>query len=586
KESVMKFCDVASVFEQIESISSRNEITQTLAQLFKQANSQEAKIITYFSLGSLYPSYQKVQINIAQNTVMQVLARLFDRPIDEVKKEVKQAGDLGLYVMAHAQKRICTVSVQELYDRLCGLGGFVGQGSNEDKIQDLYELLQTVDVITAKYVVRIVTQTLRLGFSDMTIIDALSWMHAGDKTLKDPLEHAYNVCADLGLVAQTLKEQGVEGIDRFVPTVGIPIRPAAAERLPSAQAIIDKLGTCIAQPKLDGFRLQVHMKKDSQGFVQTHFFSRNLIDMSYMFPDIEDEVKKLSIDSLICEGEAIAFDSATGQFLPFQETVKRKRKHDIGQVSQELPLRLFIFDVLYLNGRSLLDVPYVNRRQMLLEMLPESDEKISTIHEQVVRTAKELEYFFLQHISDGLEGVVVKRSDALYQPGKRNFNWIKLKQQEGQSLLKDTVDVVVLGYYYGQGKRASFGIGAFLVGVYNAKIDRFETIAKIGTGLTDAEWKALKEKCDALSVQKIPSSVVIPKELLPDVLVTPQIVCEAMADNITQSPLHTAGKTDSELGYALRFPRFIQYRIDKSVYDATTVTEIVSMFASQYSKKE
>jgi DNA ligase-1 len=582
----MKFCDVASVFEQIESISSRNEITQTLAQLFKQANSQEAKIITYFSLGSLYPSYQKVQINIAQNTVMQVLARLFDRPIDEVKKEVKHAGDLGLYVMAHAQKRTCTLSVQELYDRLCGLGGFVGQGSNEDKIQDLYELLQTVDVITAKYVVRIVTQTLRLGFSDMTIIDALSWMHAGDKTLKDPLEHAYNVCADLGLVAQTLKEQGVEGIDRFVPTVGIPIRPAAAERLPSAQAIIDKLGTCIVQPKLDGFRLQVHMKKDALGFVQTHFFSRNLIDMSYMFPDIEDEVKKLSVDSLICEGEAIAFDSATGQFLPFQETVKRKRKHDIGQVSQELPLRLFIFDVLYLNGRSLLDVPYVKRREMLLEMLPESDEKISTIHEQVVRTAKELEYFFLQHISDGLEGVVVKRSDALYQPGKRNFNWIKLKQQEGQSLLKDTVDVVVLGYYYGQGKRASFGIGAFLVGVYNAKIDRFETIAKIGTGLTDAEWKALKEKCDALSVQKIPSSVVIPKELLPDVLVTPQIVCEAMADNITQSPLHTAGKTHSELGYALRFPRFIQYRIDKSVYDATTVTEIVSMFASQYSKKE
>lgn len=582
----VKFCDVAKVFDQIESISSRNEITQVLAQLYKQANAQEAKIITYFSLGALYPSYQKVQINIAQNTVIQVLARLFNKDLDEVKKEVKQVGDVGVYVVTHAQSLACTLSVEQLYARLCGLGDFVGQGSSEKKIQSLCDLLQEVDVVTAKYVVRIVTQTLRLGFSDMTIIDALSWMHAGNKTLKDPLEHAYNVCADLGLVAQTLKEQGVEGIDRFVPTVGIPIRPAAAERLPSAQAIIDKLSTCIVQPKLDGFRLQVHMKKDRFGVLHTSFFSRNLIDMSSMFPDIQEEVKKLPVDSLICEGEAIAFDSATGQFLPFQETVKRKRKHDIGQVSQELPLKLFIFDVLFLNGQSLLDEPYLKRRQMLLEILPESDEKISTIHEQVVHTAKELEHFFLQHISDGLEGVVVKRPDAVYQPGKRNFNWIKLKQQEGQSLLKDTVDVVVLGYYYGQGKRAGFGIGAFLVGVYNDKLDRFETIAKIGTGLSDVEWKTLKERCDAIAVQKIPSSVVIPRELMPDVLVTPQIVCEAMADNITQSPLHAAGKTETELGYALRFPRFIQYRVDKSVYDATTVKEIISLFQTQYSKKD
>jgi len=201
-----------------------------------------------------------------------------------------------------------------------------------------------------------------------------------------------------------------------------------------------------------------------------------------------------------------------------------------------------------------------------------------------MKSAQELEAYFNATITHGLEGLVVKRDDAVYQPGKRNFNWIKLKRQESGSL-DDTIDCVVLGYYMGHGKRATFGIGAFLVGVYNEKADCFETVAKIGTGLTDGEWKDLKKSCDALIREHKPSNIVCAKELYPDVWCYPEIVVLVRADEITLSPLHSAGKTDENLGYALRFPRIMGYRPDKKAVEATTVKEITSMFHVQFNKK-
>ena len=184
------------------------------------------------------------------------------------------------------------------------------------------------------------------------------------------------------------------------------------------------------------------------------------------------------------------------------------------------------------------------------------DSPVQVIEEKQIKSAKELEDYFLAAIAEGLEGIVVKRSDAIYQPGKRNFNWIKLKRQE-EGHIEDTIDCVVLGYYAGSGKRAAFGIGAFLVGLFNKKEDRFETVAKVGTGLTDAEWVELKKRCDKIQVSKKPHNVICAKDLYPDVWVTPDIVCQIRADEITKSPMHAAGKEDDALGLALRFPRLM-----------------------------
>ena len=363
--------------------------------------------------------------------------------------------------------------------------------------------------------------------------------------------------------------------------IGIPIRMAAAERLPDPQAVFEKLGHSIAQPKLDGFRLQIHLDKTDQNNPFIKLFSRNLLDMTHMFPDVAQEFMKFDVTQLICEGEAIAYDPNTGVFVPFQETVKRKRKHGIAEAASEYPLQVFLFDILYLNGHDLIDHSQQQRRDALLNIVQHYvGLKIQIIPEVSIDSVHDLESYFLKNIDAGLEGIMVKKISSTYQPGKRNFNWIKLKRiTQGQ--LEDTIDCVVLGYYLGSGKRASFGIGAFLVGIYNKRKDHFQTIAKIGTGLSDEEWVALKHQADALKVEEKPVNIECAKELFPDVWVYPTIVCTILADEITISPLHTAGKTESHLGFALRFPRFIEYRIDKTPEQSTSPDEIKEMFAQQ-----
>lgn len=579
-EKKVKFKQVALTFDQIEKISGRLEITRLLADLLKKASPSEARIICYLSLGKLNPPYIGTQFQVAEKNIVKVVAHILKLSEKEVKHKAKKYGDVGSVLEHGTWKTKEELTVHQVYKKLLHIEAISGTGAQEAKLTALYNLLKKLDPISAKYVARIVIGKLRLGFSDMTVVDALSWMEVDNKSLRKDIENAYNICADIGLIAQTLKEGGIKAIEHMDITVGVPIRPAAAERLPTAKAIIEKIGHCVAQPKLDGFRLQIHLDKTGKEPV-VRFFSRNLIDMSYMFPDLAKAIKKLPVKELICEGEAIVRDPNTGNFLPFQETVKRKRKHGIEQAVSEFPLEVFLFDVLYKDGQEFLTKIHKCRRNELLRLFKDKKDKINIIEEKDIKTAKELEHYFTENIASGLEGLVVKRENSIYQPGKRNFNWIKLKRQE-EGYIEDTIDCVILGYYSGKGKRAQFGIGAFLVGVYNKDKDIFQTIAKIGTGMKDADWIELKKKCDAIAVKEQPHNVDCPKELAPYKWVDPQIVCLIRADEITMSPLHTAGKTKKELGYALRFPRFMEYRPDKNAYDATTVKEIKHMYKDQF----
>ncbi|HRN77736.1 MAG TPA: ATP-dependent DNA ligase [Candidatus Dependentiae bacterium] len=579
----MKFTQVAQVFDKIEHISSRLEITQLLADLFKHVSAREIGIICDLSLGQLHPPYVATQFNIAEKMMIKVVAQLLNESPEEIRKRAKKVGDLGALVAEGSWRYTDEMTITQVYHELSAIEQISGEGAQEEKVNQLHQLLKELDPISAKFVIRIVLGKLRLGFSDMTIVDALSWMITGDKSLRGVIEDAYNVCADIGFIAQQLKEGGVEALKTLDIQIGIPIRPAAAERLPTAKDIIQKIGPCIAQSKLDGFRLQIHI--DNTGNEpKVHFFSRNLQDMSFMFPDIVKALQQLDVDTIICEGEAIVYDPHTGSFLPFQETVKRKRKHGIEQAAEELPLKVFIFDLLYLNGNSFLHKTHEERRKQLLHVFNKyKGDNVQVIDEQPVNTAQELEDYFIANIAAGLEGLVVKRPDSVYTPGKRNFNWIKLKRQE-EGHLEDTIDCVIVGYYAGKGKRAAFGIGAFLVAVYNKQEDMFQTIAKIGTGLTDEEWRDLKKKCDALAEKDKPTNIQCAKELIPDVWVYPELVCSIRADEITLSPLHYAGKTVTQLGYALRFPRFMGYRTDKSAEEATQVSEIKRLYEDQFKK--
>jgi DNA ligase 1 len=584
----MRFTELARTFDAIESTSARRELVTLLADLFRSAEDDELQPLIYLCQGRLAPAFVPLEFGMAEKTVADAIAQAYDGDRATVLTRYNTLGDLGRVAselrMAWPASELpespgapdTALDVMTIYARLREIAEASGAGSLARKTELLAALLRQVDQIGAKHLVRIPLGQLRLGIGDPTILDALSVAQQGDKRLRPALETAYNRISDLGLLAHLLRTQDTEAIVAVTIRPGNPVRPALAERLPDATAILARLGPCLVEPKFDGFRLQVHRAGD-----QIRIFSRNLEEMSAMFPEVTEATRRLSATDAIFEGEVLAYNPATEEFLPFQQTTRRRRKHGVDELAAELPLRLFIFDLLYVGGTDLTPLPYTERRKRLSDLLGETDERgvLAIAPAELVSKPEGLERVFEQSIAQGLEGIVAKKPDAPYQAGARNFNWVKLKRVSA-SHIQDTVDCVILGYLYGRGKRAAFGVGALLVGVYDTERDEFATVTKIGTGLSDAEWRAVRERCDTITVAQRPARV---RALItPSAWVEPQVVIEVLADEITRSPMHTCGMGEGESGYALRFPRLVSFRdADKRPEDATTVAEIIGLYAQQ-----
>jgi len=589
----MKITKFSHYLDKLEKTTLRNEITAILADLLKKSSPKEIDKICYLVLGELAPSFRGIEFNLAEKMVLRSLSLAFNLPPEKVTEKFKETGDLGETALAlRGKTKGKDFSVQEIYHHLLEIALEEGEGSQERKLRKLAFLFKEVDKSFLKYLARIPVGKLRLGFSEITILDALSWMKTQDKSLRPKIERAFNIAADIGLIAKVFKTKGLRGIEKIQAKPGTPILAARAERLPTAEKIMEKLGTCFAEPKFDGFRVQIHIDRrppektfqkqttllGSSSEPLVAIFSRNLENITDMFPDVVKGARALlqknsSLQSAILDGEAIGYNPKTKKFLPFQKTVQRKRKYDIGRVSKEVPLLVFVFDILFHNGKTLLKEPFSKRRKILEKVLV-ANPVLKLTPQKKVSSAQELKKEFQKAIKQGLEGLVCKKINAVYQAGARNFNWVKYKKSM-ESKLVDTIDCVVMGYYRGRGKRAGFGIGAFLVGIYNPQKETFDTIAKIGTGLSDKQWQQMRKKCDQVKVSEKPKSYRVNKNLAPDVWCRPQIVVEIQADEITKSPIHTAAG-----GLALRFPRLKRFR-DKLPEDATTTKEVLEMYQIQ-----
>lgn len=576
----MKFAELSSFFKSLEETASRNAMTEILAKMFGRANAGEAENIAYLSQGRIAPLFVPLEFGMADKMVIRAIGQAFSKSKEEVTRVFKKVGDLGQTAEELSKsKSKSELGVREVFDQLKQIAQAGGGGSVEQKTKLLSDLLGELDSLSARYLVRIPLGKLRLGFSDMTVLDSLSWMLGKDKTVREQIERAYNVRPDLGFIARTVKEKGLAGLKEVVPAIGTPILMARAERLSSGKEIIKKIGRCAIEPKIDGFRLAVH--KNGR---EVQIFTRNMEDVTFMYPDLVEAVdKQVKAKKVIFEGEAIAYHPKTGEYLPFQETVQRKRKYDIAKKAIEIPLRLLCFDLLFLNGKSFIMEPYLKRREALKKII-EQGETLLLTEEKIIDNAKDLEIIFQEAVSRGLEGVMAKRLDGIYQAGARGWNWIKYKRSY-QGKLEDTIDAVVMGYDAGQGKRAGFGIGDFLIGVYDQKTDTFKTMAKIGTGLTDEEWRTMQKRCEERRSLQKPARYDVDKLMNCDVWVKPEMVVVIRADEISRSPVHTAGRTKEQPGFALRFPRLVDFRDDKLPEDATTVKEIEEMYKLQFKKK-
>lgn len=570
---MITFLDLSRYFERLEQTAKRLEMFTILAELFKQADPAEIAPLIYLTQGELLPSFRGLQIGMSEKLLIRAIALGAEREPADVTATFKQTGDLGKTAEALLDGKGRHLSVKAVYDELVRTAGISGEGSVEDKVAALAELLRRVSPAEARYIARVVMGKLRLGAGDATILEALSVAILGDRSGKAALERAYNLCSDLGVVGEQLLAGGLKGVEAIHARLGYPIRPALCERLPTTEEIIGKIGRCSVELKYDGLRLQIHRDGDT-----VEMFSRNLERMTAMFPEIAEAVtRSLGAERAILEGEALAV-SETGELLPFQVTMQRKRKHGIAAMAKDVPLCFFAFDLLYLGGEDYTPKPYTERRAKLRALL-KSDPVIELSRAIETDDPAELQRFFDEAVANGQEGIVAKRLDGPYTAGARNFNWIKLKRSY-RGELTDTVDVVIVGYSAGRGQRAKFGVGTVLAAVYDDRSDLFKTVTKIGSGFSEEELRELKAKLDEITLDHKPARVDSLME--PDVWVEPRYVLTVMADEITRSQMHTCGKEEGIPGYAMRFPRTVGFiRPDKRAEDATTVAEVIELFDQQ-----
>ncbi|MEO8285633.1 MAG: ATP-dependent DNA ligase [Chloroflexota bacterium] len=582
----MRFESLAATLDALEPVSGRTQMISILSELLSQAAADEISQVIYLSQGRLLPDFIQKEFGMNERLIYRSVALAYEVKPEDVLAQAKQLGDAGLVAQFYAEQHksntpsaeveSAPVSVQDVYEHLTRITETVGSGSMEGKVNLLADLFGRLTPLEAKHVARIVVGRLRVGIGDPTLMDALSFAKAGDKSLRPPIERAYNLSSDLGLVASTLYASGPESLADIHVQVGNPVRMALAQRADTAEEILQRLGRCAIEPKFDGFRMQIHKDGDT-----VSIFSRGLEDLSGMFPDVVAAVHgQIAANQVIIEGEALAYDVDTGQFQPFQVTSQRRRVHNIEAMTEQLPLRLLAFDILLVEGRDLTLEPYTERRQALEGSIGPREglggiEPSSYI---ITEDPEEIVTFYEDSLIEGLEGIVAKRLNGTYEAGKRGFNWIKMKRSY-QTLMRDTVDCVIVGYDYGNGARASWGIGSLLVAVYDRANDTFPTVTRVASGLSNEAWKELGRRLAADRIEHPDPRVVT--VIKTDMWVVPHYVLELQADEVSRSQMHPAGRSDGGPGYALRFPRIVKERTERSPEDATSVDEIVDLYNMQ-----
>lgn len=554
-------------------------------KLKKSGEIDDLDKIIYLLQGQLVSNIKQApKIGIAEKMIIEALSLHSGVESSKIKDVLIKKGDIGItaeYILSKkkTQKSLFDFSenslnnkesleIHEIYSALQKMSITEGSGSHDKKLGILRSLMRKCSALEINYILRIITSTLRVGVSTLTILDGLAMGLTGDKDNRDFIEKAYNLQPDLGDITRMLVEEGIDAIKKVKISYGIPVKSMLASRVPYGE-IIEKLGSPFkAEYKLDGERLQIHKRRNN-----VKLFSRRLLEISDQYPDVCNFVKdNVKTQNVILEGEVVAMDVFYEKMLPFQILSRRRRKYDVEDFSKEIPVGLFLFDILLLEEESYIDKPFPLRRKKLEEIIIEKDE-IKLVESKLINSTEELLEFFQDARKMGNEGIIAKsiNEDSVYQAGNRGFLWIKMKGLEG-SKLKDSVDVVLVGAFYGRGRRKGV-YGTYIGAVYDPLNDKFEAFTRIASGWTDEIMVYLKKEMEQHEVEKKPKDINC--EDIPDQWFLPNVVIEIIGDEITISDKFPS------LGYSLRFPVFQRIRLEKGPKDATTTDEIKQLYSSQ-----
>lgn len=577
----MDFAHVIATFEQMEQTSSRLALTDYLVALLKKTPPGIIDKVIYLIQGKLYPEYEGIELGLAEKMVIRSIASSSGKNQSEIERIYQKTGDLGdaagEAMKSKSQSTFFSepITVERVYSTFDRVARTMGSGSQETKLRVISSLLNDATPAEGRYIIKFVMGQLRLGIADYTVLDALALAFTGDKSNRQALENAYNVSSDLGTVAKLLAIKGLEAVKSIKITLFRPIRPMLAERISTAEEALERMeGRAAVEYKLDGERVQVHKGE------RVELFSRRLEKITSHYPDVAAAVKSIK-SKVILEGEVVAINSETGEYLPFQELMHRRRKHGVEEAMENYPVVMNFFDVLYIDGKSKTDLTYVKRRNLLKKIIGViKSSKVRLIEQTIAEMPEEIDRFMATAIENGCEGVMIKHLSSTYRAGAREYAWVKLKR-EYRSDLADTLDLVIVGALHGRGRRAG-KYGALLLAAYDEKAEMFQSVTKVGTGFTDVHLEQFYKDLEQHVISQRHARVQTGMDM--DVWFEPKIVIEVIASEITLSPSHTAALNVLRPGYglALRFPKFTgKIRDDKKPEDATTVDEILTMYKRQ-----
>jgi DNA ligase-1 len=578
----------------MEQTSSRLILTDYLVSLFEKTPAKIIDKIVYLIQGKLHPDYEGIELGIAEKMALRALSLSSGAETVSILEVYRKTGDIGdtakeimsskKSIIALFPKKMMTV--ERVYSTLDKIARSTGTGSQELKIRNISSLLNDSTPREARYIMKFVMGTLRLGIAEYTLLDALAVAFTKDKSKREILENAYDVSSDLGTVSKVLATKGIESVKSIKISLYKPIRPMLAERVRTAQEALERMGgIAAAEYKLDGERVQIHKGNEKH---KVELFSRRLENITNHYPDIVKEINNsLRVKEAILEGEVVAVNPQTLEFLPFQELMHRRRKHKVQEAMEGYPVVVNVFDVLFVDGVDKTSLPYSQRREILEKIsrrLKENnnidEDMIRLVPQTIVKDSEQIEKFMASAIESGCEGLMIKQLTRPYRAGAREYFWVKLKR-EYRSELADTLDLVIVGALYGRGRRVG-KYGALLLAAYDHKSDMFRSVCKVGTGFTDKSLEDFYGNLEKHIIKhKHPR---VDTRMQMDVWFEPKIVIEVIASEITLSPSHTAGMNSirPNYGVALRFPKFTgKIRDDKNPEDATTVEELISIYNKQ-----
>jgi len=578
----MEFSIIAEIFERMENTTKRIELTNLLVELLKKTPKKIIPNAVYLLQGIIRPNFEGVELGVAEKLAIRAISKSSGLSIKKIEDDYKKCGDLGLTASNILKLKTQTtftaekITLERVYETLFRISKLGGKGSQDLKMKYISSLLNDATPLEAKFVLKILLGTLRLGIAENTIMDALAIAFTGKKENKEQIENAYNVSSDLGKVSLLIATDGIDEIKKFKISLFSPIRPMLADRVKSEKEAIKKMSERFAaEYKLDGERVQIHKQAN-----EVVLFSRRLENITQYYPDIVENVKKsLSVNEGVFEAEIVPVNENTGEFLPFQELMHRRRKYKLEKAISQYPITVNFFDVLYFDKKDCLNLEYSERRK-ILEKLVNEDDFSKLVPMLLVKNENEIEDFLENSINSGCEGLMLKTLDAPYRAGARGSNWLKLKR-EYRNELGDSLDLIVIGAYFGRGRRTGL-YGTLLLGTYNPDKDNFPSVCKVGTGFTDESLDQIYQILSNKITLKKNSRVV--SEMEADVWFEPELVLEIVASEITLSPIHKTGLNliRKGSGFALRFPKFTgKIRYEKAVEDASTDEEVLTLYKGQ-----